>query len=78
MFTTPALPGALCRGKHALFDPAEPSDDHRVLDQLHREAVALCDTCPALARCRSWIESLPAHKRPTGVVAGRLITEETR
>ncbi|MCV7141404.1 hypothetical protein H7J76_19795 [Mycolicibacterium fortuitum] len=78
LFTTPELPGALCRGRWALFDPADRDDDHQVVERLHTEAVALCSRCPALAACQSWLESLPAHKRPTGIVAGRLVEEMKR
>lgn len=78
LFTTPQLVGARCRGKWALFDPADGDDAPQVVERLHTEAIALCHRCPALAACRSWIESLPAPKRPGGVVAGRLIPEKSR
>ena len=32
------------------------------------------EVCPALHCCTAWIDSLPAHQRPVGVVAGRYIT----
>ena len=34
-------------------------------------AMAACRTCPLLAACGAWLASLPARKRPAGIVAGR-------
>jgi WhiB family transcriptional regulator, redox-sensing transcriptional regulator len=67
----PRLPGAACRGRHHLFDPADTTNpDH---DNLQAQALALCRQCPALAGCTAWFESLPKRHRPSGVVAGRCI-----
>jgi hypothetical protein len=38
----------------------------------HSPNPRLCQHCPALPRCESWMDSLPRRKRPLGVVAGRL------
>lgn len=67
----PALPGARCRGRAHLFDPVEFAESPIVLQQRHAQALALCERCPALNRCRAWVDSLPPGKRPRGVVAGR-------
>jgi hypothetical protein len=53
----PRLPGALCRGRHWLFDDPDMPD----------EALALCRRCPELAGCVIWFESLPPKQRPSGV-----------
>jgi len=34
-------------------------------------AISHCRSCPCLADCAAWLASLPARKRPAGVVAGR-------
>lgn len=65
----PSLPGARCRGRHRLFDEAQPGED---ADYRHSQALALCGTCPALTRCEQWFDDLPRSRRPAGVVAGQL------
>jgi hypothetical protein len=71
VFTTPQLPGARCVGRWEMFDPDGDDDQHQ-------QAMALCRNCPALTRCSDWLESLQPQQRPHGVIAGRLITEESR
>jgi Transcription factor WhiB len=66
----PALPGAKCRGRHHLFDPAAPNEDPETVSQRHAQALGLCRHCPALKRCQDWFYGLPVSKRPAGVVAG--------
>lgn len=45
------------------------------LDDARREALRLCNNrCPALEPCRAWFDALPFSRRPTGVVAGLVIT----
>jgi Transcription factor WhiB len=66
----PCLPGARCRGRHSLFDPAAPGEDPEIMTARHAQALGLCAHCPALARCQAWIASLPPRRRPYGVVAG--------
>jgi hypothetical protein len=61
----PALPGALCRGEHELFDSDEPSDVEA--------AIELCSWCPCARRCRAWVDTLSANS-VSGVVAGRVLT----
>lgn len=70
----PALPGARCRGKHHLFDQAGEREDHEVAAERHQQALGLCRLCPSLAGCTTWFTSLPASRRPKGVVAGQLNT----
>ena len=64
----PALPGARCRGRTALFDPRPSTDPAR--DDAEATALALCSGCPAGDRCRASFDSLPPKRRPRGVVAG--------
>jgi hypothetical protein len=66
----PRLPGAACRDKHELFDPCHADDPDR--PDVEAEALALCRACPALAGCSAWFDSLPASRRPHGVIAGRI------
>lgn len=68
----PSLPGARCRHRHQLFDEARPGEDEDVVVDRHSQAIQLCARCPSLLRCADWFESLPAAKRPFGVVAGQL------
>jgi hypothetical protein len=69
---TPTFPGARCRGRHALFDPAARGEDPDNVAARHAQAQALCEHCPALARCESWFYALPRQQRPGGVVAGKV------
>jgi Transcription factor WhiB len=66
----PCLPGARCRGRHSLFDPAAPGEDPETVSQRHTQALGLCQHCPALTRCQDWYWSLKPSQRPAGVVAG--------
>jgi WhiB family transcriptional regulator, redox-sensing transcriptional regulator len=66
----PRLPGAACVGRHELFDLRDGIDPDRA--EVEARALAICSACPALADCSAWLASLPARKRPTGVVAGVL------
>ena len=68
----PALPGARCIGRWALFDAREEREDPTVVRDRHEQALGLCRLCPALADCTAWFESLPRGKRPQGVIAGRV------
>ena len=67
-----ALPGALCRHKAATFDEARTLEPTEVVEARHAQARGLCQRCPALENCTTWVESLQARQRPTGIVAGRL------
>ncbi|MCA2320705.1 hypothetical protein JF732_18840 [Mycobacterium intracellulare] len=63
----PLLEGARCKGRPERFD----------LDiRSHREAIDwatyTCGACPALRKCRRWVDSLPSRQWPSGVVGGRL------
>jgi len=73
----PCLPGARCRGRHALFDPPAPGEDPDTVTARHAQARGLCSRCPALARCEDWVGTLPPRQRPHGVVAGT-VRQSTR
>ncbi|MDQ1245787.1 MAG: WhiB family transcriptional regulator, redox-sensing transcriptional regulator [Actinomycetota bacterium] len=68
----PVLPGARCRGRSHLFDEATQGEPATTVAARHRQAVGLCEHCPALAPCSEWYGSLTPSKRPAGVVAGRI------
>jgi hypothetical protein len=69
----PALPGARCRRKHALFDEAQPGEAPETVQQRHAQALSLClRECPARERCETWYLGLKPSSRPTGVVAGQV------
>jgi hypothetical protein len=75
MAATPALPGAKCVGRHDLFDLRDLSDPER--PDAEAQALALCRSCPALAGCSAWFESLPHGRRPHGVIAGKVVRART-
>jgi WhiB family redox-sensing transcriptional regulator len=62
----PELNGARCRGEWSTFDE---TDDPEIVDY----ALNLCRSCPALAECEQWLQSLLPRKRPVGVVAARVV-----
>jgi WhiB family redox-sensing transcriptional regulator len=68
----PALPGARCRNRGALFDPPAPREAPATFAARHRQAIGLCAGCPALSACQTWFIGLPKRQRPQGVVAGRV------
>jgi WhiB family redox-sensing transcriptional regulator len=68
----PALPGARCRGRHHLFDPAAQGEGLPTVEQRHAQALGLCQHCLALNPCRAWVATLPPKQRPQGVVAGTI------
>lgn len=74
----PRLDGAKCVGLHRLMDPQHPGEPDTAAAARHHRAMGVCQTCPALPGCRSWLLSLPPRKRPLGVVAGQLITEPVK
>ncbi|WP_111510933.1 hypothetical protein [Mycobacterium kyogaense] len=67
----PDLPGARCRGEHALFDAGRSHETADTLRDRHGQALAICARCPALDACGQWVDSLPKSQRPHGVIAGR-------
>lgn len=69
--SVPRLPGAKCREYVDLFDRTGQRGDG--MYAARREALAVCGSCVALARCRAWIDSLPESERPRGIVAGQLV-----
>lgn len=74
----PSLPGARCRGKPHLFDPPGDREPPEVVSARHAQALLLCRGCVALPDCSRWLSGLTPAKRPTGVVAGRIITPPRR
>lgn len=68
----PSLPGARCRGRSHLFDPAGDHEPPPTVEARHNQALGLCAHCPSLDRCAAWVDSLPKTRRPEGVIAGRL------
>jgi hypothetical protein len=70
----PALPEALCKGRHREFDAAPPGTAAEAVAEHAKRAKALCATCPELAPCRAWVDTLTALQRPEGVTAGRKYT----
>lgn len=69
----PDLPGALCRGMFAAFDPPERGEPEADVNHRHQVALRMCRTCPALASCRRWFDALPEQQRPPGVIAGLVV-----
>jgi WhiB family redox-sensing transcriptional regulator len=62
---SPRLPGALCRNPSPeVFDGETEADV--------AEAIALCQQCPALTPCQTWLLGLKPSKRPLGVVAAQI------
>ena len=62
---TPALRGALCRGRGNLFSGERQADTDT--------AIAMCHTCSCLDTCKAWVESQPPNAL-SGVYGGRLHT----
>lgn len=73
-----SLPGAACTGRWELFDPPTRGEPPATTRHRHTQALALCHTCPALDRCRDWLDQLPPNQKPAGVVAGTTIKETTK
>ena len=69
----PVLPGARCRGRHHLFDEAQPGENPDTVAARHNQALGHCSHCPSLTRCQTWFLGLKPSKRPPGVVAGQII-----
>lgn len=75
---TPELPGAACTQDPRLFDPRRAEryaggEKPDTAAQRHAAAAAICHRCPVLHACRRWLDTVPRNRRPTGIVAGRLI-----
>lgn len=68
----PVLPGARCRGRHHLFDPADDDEPADTVTARHAHALMLCQRCPARQPCQDWVDSLPFRKKPLGVIAGTI------
>jgi len=70
---TPRLPGPPCRApaNRAIFDRA--SAQAAGMGSARAQALAICDSCPALTLCRRWIEPLDENDRPRGIVGGMLV-----
>jgi hypothetical protein len=71
----PRLENAACVGRWpGLFDPPGQGEslDHPDVAYRHRIATSICHSCDCIRDCARWVDSLPANRRPGGVVAGRL------
>jgi hypothetical protein len=66
--TGPTFTGAACVGSPHFIERAREQPARREYRENH--ALAICRTCPVLAECRAWLDSLPQTHRPPGVVAG--------
>ena len=71
MSDVPRLPGAACAG-------ASPAWDGGSAEQTSLAVEGCLQYCPCLGDCRRWLDSLPADRRPSGVVAGELIESTKR
>lgn len=69
----PSLPGAVCPDWKLTFTATTDATDPETRDYSIATALRICRSCPALQRCRDWLDSLPASQRPPGVVAGQVI-----
>ncbi|MEZ0382172.1 WhiB family transcriptional regulator [Mycobacterium sp. pW045] len=61
----PALPGAACRDRQAVFQAAEDGHDDAIAS-----ALAICRGCPVRRECAQWVGSIHRHRRPRGVTGG--------
>ena len=64
----PNLHGAACREHPEVFTATMGKAAGR--PGVYARAIAMCQACPALAACTTWVDSLPASDRPTGVTGG--------
>lgn len=64
----PLLEGARCKAKPERFD-LDVRSGREAIDW----AVFTCGGCPALRKCRAWVDSLDPGRLPSGVVAGCLV-----
>ena len=69
----PRLPGARCRGRSHLFDPAQRDESPETVAARQRQALGLCRGCPAQVPCLAWLFTLPPAQRPAGIVAGHAV-----
>ncbi len=67
----PDLSNGRCKGRWDLWDETD-------LPEVVFYTTNQCQTCPALAECRAWMNSLPPSKSPCGVVAGKVIRKHTK
>lgn len=73
----PRLSGASCRGHAQLFDRTSGKSQATDTRKARTAALTVCHTCPALQACSGWLDRLPPNQRPTGVVAGQIVAEDT-
>lgn len=78
----PDLSGARCRHRESLFDQtiSQAPDDYfgDDLRYARKAAQAVCASCPVLAQCDAWVQSLTRPKRPRGIVGGRFTDPDGR
>lgn len=69
----PSLPDAVCPDWPLIFEACNTTDPE-TRDYSIATALRICRSCPALASCSAWFESLAPQERPSGVIAGRINT----
>lgn len=74
----PALDGAACTGRGHLFDDRQTEETIGTWRHRASHATSICRSCPVLASCREWLESLAPDRRPHGVVAGLHVDQRGR
>jgi hypothetical protein len=79
LWQTEKLADPACQGRHVLFDPAEPGEHYHDVEYRRGAAVRVCETqcsTSTFKECERWFLSLPRSRRPAGVCAGRLPSDE--
>ncbi|MGK2904509.1 MAG: hypothetical protein ACSLE7_16895, partial [Mycobacterium sp.] len=77
-----SLGGARCVNSAELYartvaEQGQPANRPQV-QQARTAALRICAGCPALDRCRAWLDRLPINRRPRGVVAGAVVRADGR
>jgi WhiB family redox-sensing transcriptional regulator len=67
----PDLRDGRCRGQWSIWDE---TDDPALVEYAKHQ----CLSCPALAECKDWFESLKPSHRPIGTVAGKLVLQHRK
>jgi hypothetical protein len=73
---TAPLTGTLCADWPLVYEATTNGTDPETQDYAVTTALRLCKSCPAMAGCSAWYDTLPLGARPPGVIAGR-ISERT-
>lgn len=75
--TAPDLQGASCKGS-ADWDWDRHGEMPDARDARLAAAVAACQRCPVLERCRRYRDGLPPNRRPAGAFAGEIAAPGVR